>query len=115
MTDPELRHVTFGFLRAVLDSKLQSATVYDTLDFVGTVQPLCGIALADVQLPVSNLLGITETTSAAPRVSANRKAKLEALKLESDLALRDQIRRLLALPPDRRTHFLRKRVIAFTA
>src|SRR5216683_2100762 len=39
-----------------------------------------------------------------------RKAKLEALKKESDLALRDQIRRWLALPPDRRTHFLRRRL-----
>src|SRR5947209_236845 len=37
-------------------------------------------------------------------------AKLDGLKKESDLALRDQIRRLLALPMERRTHFLRKRV-----
>jgi U3 small nucleolar RNA-associated protein 20 len=37
MTEPERRHVMFKFLRAVLDSKVETAVVYDTLDYVGTV------------------------------------------------------------------------------
>ncbi|KAH9220293.1 HEAT repeat protein-like protein [Leptodontidium sp. 2 PMI_412] len=35
ITEPERRHVTFGFLRAVLDSKVETAVVYDVLDYVG--------------------------------------------------------------------------------
>jgi U3 small nucleolar RNA-associated protein 20 len=37
MIEPERRHVTFNFLRAVMDAKVQTAVVYDTLDYVGTV------------------------------------------------------------------------------
>ena len=43
-----------------------------------------------------------------PRIT--RKARLEALKKESDFAERELIRRLLALPMEKRTHFLRKTV-----
>ncbi|KAM0137315.1 hypothetical protein ACHAP3_004122 [Botrytis cinerea] len=37
ITEPERRHITFKFLRSVLDSKIETAVVYDTLDYVSTV------------------------------------------------------------------------------
>jgi len=37
ITQPERRHTTFNFLRSVLDSKVETAVVYDTLDYVGTI------------------------------------------------------------------------------
>jgi hypothetical protein len=40
----------------------------------------------------------------------DRRARLAAVARESDRALRELIRRRLALPPERRTHFLRKRI-----
>ncbi|KAK1757929.1 small subunit processome component 20 [Echria macrotheca] len=37
LTEPLFRHVSFSFLRSVLDRKMETAAVYDTLDYVGTV------------------------------------------------------------------------------
>ncbi|KAK5658880.1 hypothetical protein OQA88_1694 [Cercophora sp. LCS_1] len=37
LTEPLHRHVSFNFLRCVLDRKMETAAVYDTLDHVGTV------------------------------------------------------------------------------
>jgi hypothetical protein len=39
-----------------------------------------------------------------------RKRRLEALEKENERAIREQIRRLLDLPMNRRTHFLRVRL-----
>ncbi|KAK6953962.1 hypothetical protein Daesc_003924 [Daldinia eschscholtzii] len=37
LTEPLYRHVTFNFLRSVLDRRIETATVYDTLDYVGGI------------------------------------------------------------------------------
>jgi hypothetical protein len=44
------------------------------------------------------------------KTRVTRKAQLEALKKENELAIRDLIRRRLALPVEQRMNFLRKRV-----
>lgn len=44
------------------------------------------------------------------RKRPSRRSQLAALARESDVAERDMIRRWQALPPERRTNFLRKRV-----
>ncbi|KAI8631977.1 hypothetical protein F5Y19DRAFT_463087 [Xylariaceae sp. FL1651] len=37
LTEPLHRHITFNFLRSVLDRRIETAVVYDTLDYVGSV------------------------------------------------------------------------------
>ncbi|KAI3323358.1 armadillo-type protein [Xylariaceae sp. AK1471] len=37
LTEPLYRHITFNFLRSVLDRRIETAVVYDTLDYVGSV------------------------------------------------------------------------------
>jgi U3 small nucleolar RNA-associated protein 20 len=37
LTEPLYRHVTFSFLRSVLDRKIETAVVYDILDHVGSI------------------------------------------------------------------------------
>ena len=44
------------------------------------------------------------------RKTKHRTARLRALRKENHRAVRDQIRRLLALPMNKRTHFLRMRL-----
>src|SRR5438034_10634 len=61
------------------------------------------VGIGDATLLVAGLADVVKNKKAAGRPrDFTRKDKLEALKKASELALRDQIHRLLALPPGRR-------------
>jgi hypothetical protein len=91
----------------------------DFMDVIDGISSLEGvrrrsllIELGGASLRVASLADIIKSKKAAglPMPRLTRKPGLETLKKESELALRDQIRGLLALPPEKRTHFLRKRI-----
>jgi hypothetical protein len=119
-----------GLIRLMWDDDGLQLDFMDAIDGVPSFEGLrrrsLEVRMGSASLRVARLPGIMKSTRAAgrPRMLAARevperrlrkaeparKARLEALKKESELALRDQIRRLLALPPEKRTHFLRKRI-----
>jgi hypothetical protein len=84
--------------------------------FEGLRKRALTVPLGDARILVAALADIIKSKKAAGRPRdlclkkspGSRKARLDALKKESDLAERDLIRRLLALPPEKRTHFLRQ-------
>jgi hypothetical protein len=84
--------------------------------FEGLRKRAARINVGGADLLVADPPEIVKSKKAADRAEGltkkrvTRKARLEALKRESELALRDQIRRLLALPPEKRTNFLRRRI-----
>ncbi len=102
------------------------ATIHGVRSFEGLHSRARQVDLGGYSLLVADLADIIKSKRAAGRAKdravleilekaldekkITRTDKLEALKRESDLALREQIRQLLRLPPEKRTHFLRKRV-----
>jgi hypothetical protein len=111
-----------GLIRLMRDDEGLQLDFMDAMDGVPSFEGLrrrsLQIRMGAASLRVARLPGISKSKKAArppdlavleiqeqplrkPRLT--RKARLEALKKENELALRDQIRRLLAPPPEKRT------------
>ena len=101
------------------------ATVHGVRSFAGLRARATAVNLGGSTLLVAALADIIKSkrTARVPAISrcwtswrrrmakrGARRRQLAALRSESDRALVELIRRRLALPPEKRTHFLRKRV-----
>jgi len=101
------------------------ATIHGVRSFAGLRDRSSTVTLGGASLRVASLPDIIKSKKAAVvrRMSRSwvswrgpmkrpvaRKKRLAALRRESDRALVELIRRQLALPPEKRTNFLRKRV-----
>jgi hypothetical protein len=82
--------------------------IYANRSFEGLRKRAKTVQFGGAELLVEPLRNRLKPPTTRKRIT--RKAQLAALKKESELAQRDQIRRLMALPPERRTNFLRKRL-----
>jgi predicted nucleotidyltransferase len=117
-------HPASDLFRLMRDQDLLQVDFMGRIDgirsFEGLRRRASRVDLGGYELLVASLADIIQSKRAAGRPQDYMKqrklrlTKYEALRLESERALVEQIRRHLALPMEKRTHFLRKR-IGFTA
>lgn len=82
------------------------ATIHGVRSFAGLRDRATTVDVRGVAVLVASLDDIIRSKRAA----RSRKKQLAAVARESDRALRELIRRWQALPMEKRTHFLRKRI-----